>query len=86
MKVMRIGSSLINLTNFVSIDGHACNDGVILTIEHDHSVKEYLVPNEIDPELVVCVVLDCLNQYANFDLLYKLKARRAMIEYDEDND
>ena len=86
MKVMRIGSSLINLTNFVSIDGHACNDGVILPIEHDHSVKEYLVPNEIDPELVVCVVLDCLNQYANFDLLYKLKARRAMIEYDEDND
>jgi hypothetical protein len=83
MKVMRIGSSLINLTNFVSIDGHSCNDGVVLTIKHGHSVKEYLVPNEIDPELVVCVVLDCLNQYANFDLLYKLKARRAMIEYDD---
>lgn len=85
MKVMRIGSSLINLTNFVSIDGHVCDDGVVLTIEHDHSVKEYLVPNEIDPELVVCVVLDCLNQYANFDLLYKLKARRAMIEYDDED-
>ena len=85
MKVMRIGSSLINLTNFVSIDGHTCNDGVVLTIEHDYSVKKYLVPNEIDPELVVCVVLDCLNQYANFDLLYKLKARRAMIEYDDED-
>lgn len=81
MKVMCIGSSLINLTNFVSIDGRVCDDGVILTIEHDHSVKEYLVPNEIDPELVVSVVLDCLSQYANFDLLYKLKARRAIIEY-----
>lgn len=85
MKVMRIGSSLINLTNFVSIDGHTCEDGVILTIEHDHGVKEYLVPNEIDPELVVCVVLDCLNQFANFDLLYKLKARRAMIDYDDED-
>ena len=86
MKVMRIGSSLVNLDNFVSIDGHTCNDGVILRIEHDHSIKEYLVPNEIDPELVVCVVLDCLSQHANFDLLYKLKARRAMINYDEDDD
>lgn len=86
MKVMRIGSSLINLDNFVSIDGHTCNDGVILRIEHDHSIKEYLIPNEIDPELVVCVVLDCLSQYANFDLLYKLKVRRAMINYDEDDD
>lgn len=82
MKVMRIGSSLVNLDNFVSIDGYACDDGVILRIEHNHSVKEYLVPKEIDPELVVCVVLDCLNQFANFDLLYKLKARRAMIEDD----
>lgn len=86
MKIMRIGSSLINLTNFISIDGYTCSDGVILRIEHDRSVKEYLVPNEIDPELVVCVVLDCLNQFANFDLLYKLKARRAMINYEEDDD
>ena len=83
MKVMRIGSSLINLTNFVSIESRTCGDGVILTIEYDHSVKEYLVPNEIDPELVIYVILDCLNQSTNFDLLYKLKARRAMIDYDD---
>lgn len=86
MKVMRIGSSLINLTNFVSIDGHSCNDGVILTITHDHSINQYLVPNKIDPELVICIILDCLNQYAYFDLLYKLKTGGVMIEYDEDDD
>lgn len=83
MKIMRIGSSLINLTNFVSIDGHTCDDGVILTIEYDHSIKEYLIPNEIDPELVICVILDCLNRFTNFDLLYKVKARRAMTNYDD---
>lgn len=84
MKVMRIGSSLINLEGFTSIEGRTCDDGVIITVEHEHSVKEYLVPNEIDPELVACVILDGINNYANFDLLYKLKARRAMIDYDED--
>lgn len=85
MKVMRIGSSLINLTNFVSIGGRTCDNGVILTIKHDHSVKEYFVPNEIDPELVACVVFDCLSRFANFDLLYELKTRRAMIDYKEDD-
>ena len=83
MKVMCIGSSLINLTNFVSIDGRTCNDGVILTIEYDHNVKEYLVPSKIDPESVICVILDCLNKFTSFDLLYTLKARRAMIDYDD---
>lgn len=83
MKVMRIGSSLINLTNFVSIDSHTCGDGVILTIEYDHNVKEYLVPIEMDPESVICVILDCLNKFPSFDLLYKLKARKAMIDYDD---
>lgn len=84
MKIMRIGSSLINLDRFISIEGRSCEDGVIITVEHDHCVKKYLVPNEIDPELVVAVIMDCLSQYANFDLLLKLKARRAMIDYDED--
>lgn len=86
MKVMRIGSSLINLADFVSIDAHQCPDGVVLSIEHAHSVKEYLVPGEIDPELVTAVLMNCLNQYANFDLPRKLKARRAMISYKEDDE
>lgn len=84
MKIMRIGSSLINLDKFVSIEGRTCEDGVIITVEYDHCIKKYLVPNEIDPELVVAVIMDCLSQYANFDLLLKLKARRTMIDYDED--
>ena len=85
MKIMRIGSSLINLDNFISIEGRTCEDGVIITVEHEHSVKEYLIPNEIDPELVTCVILDGINNYANFDLLFKLKARRAMIDYDDED-
>lgn len=84
MKVMRIGSSLINLDGFTSIEGRHCDEGVIITVEHEHSIKEYLVPNEIDPELVACVILDGINNYSNFDLMYKLKARRAMIDYEED--
>ena len=85
MKVMRIGSSLINLDDFISIEGRTCEDGVIITVEHERSVKEYLVPNEIDPELVACVILDGINNYTYFDLLFKLKARRAMIDYDDED-
>ena len=86
MKVMRIGSSLINLDDFVTIEGRQCDDGVILRIEHAHSINEYFVPDEIDPELVTAVLMNCLSQYANFDLLRKLKARRAMISYKEDDE
>lgn len=86
MKVMRIGSSLINLEGFNAIEARHCDDGVILRVEHDHSINEYLVPGEIDPELVSAVVMDCLNHYANFDLPLKLKARSAMISYEEEDE
>lgn len=79
MKIMRIGSSLINLDRFVSIEGRSCNDGVVITVEHDHSVKEYLIPNETNPELVIAVIKDCINQYDTFNLPLKLKAERGMI-------
>lgn len=86
MKVMRIGSSLINLEGFTSIEGRTCGEGVIITVEHANSIKEYLVPHEIDPELVTFVILESVNNCSNFDLLHKLKTRRAMIGYEEDND
>ncbi len=85
MKVMRIGSSLINLENFTSIESHTCNEGIIITVKHANSVKEYLVPHKIDPELVIFVILESINNCSDFDLLYKLK-KKAMIGYEEDND
>lgn len=81
MRVMCIGSSLINLENFISIEGRHTNDGVILTVEHDHSVKEYLVPDEIDPELVVAVIMNYMD-HSYFDLPYVLESRRESVGND----
>lgn len=81
MRVMSIGSSLINLENFISIEGRQASDGVILTVEHEHSVKEYLVPNEIDPELVVSVIMNYMD-HSFFDLPYVLESRRESIGND----
>lgn len=75
MKVMRIGSSLINLENFVCIEGRQAPDGVILIVEYDHSIKEYLVPNEINPELVVSVIMNYMD-HSFFDLIYALELQR----------
>lgn len=81
MRVMCIGSSLINLENFISIEGRHANDGVILTVEHEHSVKEYFVPDEIDPELVVAVIMNYMDR-SYFDLPYVLEKRRESIGND----
>lgn len=75
MKVMSIGSSLINLENFVCIEGRQAPDSVILTVEHGHSIKEYLVPNEVDPELVVSVIVNYMDR-SFFDLTYALELQR----------
>lgn len=78
MKVMSIGSSLINLENFISIEGRQVPDGVILTVEHEHSVKKYLVPDEIDPELVISVIMNHID-LSFFDLTYALELQRENI-------
>lgn len=81
MKVMCIGSSLINLENFVSIEGRHAEDGVIITVEHEHAIKEYLVPDEIDPELVISVIMNSMYNHASFfDLPYILETRRQSID------
>lgn len=84
MKLMLIGSCVINMTNFVSVEARQEDDGVILRIEHEHSINEYMVPNEIDPELVASIVMEWVTTCSRFDLVEILKARRAMIDYDED--
>lgn len=78
MRVMSIGSSLINLENFICIEGRHAPDGVILTVEHERSIKEYLVPDEIDPELVVSVIMNYMD-HSFFDLPYVLEKRREEI-------
>lgn len=75
MKIMCIGSSLINLENFICIEGQQALDGVILTVEYEHSIKEYLVPSEIDPELVVSVIMNYMDR-SFFDLIYALELHR----------
>ncbi len=84
MKLMQIGSSLINMTEFISVEGRTADDGVVVTIEHKDSIREYLVPDEIDPELVISVMMNCINDCARFDLVFMLRLRRGYYADDED--
>lgn len=85
MKLMQIGSSLVNMTDFISVEARSADDGVVLRIEHANSVNEYLVPYEIDPELVASVVMECVATCAKFDLIFMLRCRRVVISYDDED-
>lgn len=84
MKLMQIGSSLINMTEFISVEGRTVDDGVVVTIEHRDSIKEYLVPDQVDPELVIDVMMKCINDCARFDLIFMLRLRSGYYADDED--
>lgn len=74
MKTMRIGSSIINLDSFISIESRDCEDGVIVTIEHENSIKEYLAPDFHDPEFVAAAIHIGIRESESFDLIPKLHA------------
>ena len=75
MKTMRIGSSIIHLTQMVDLNCEKCGDeGVLITIEYNHSEKEYLVPDFHDPEFVALAIHKGIRESENFDLLPKLRA------------
>jgi hypothetical protein len=78
MKIMQIGSSLINMTNFNSLEAITCGKGVVLMIEYPHSEREYFIPNETDPELVVHTILTTLKTSDGFDLIYRLNNKEGL--------
>lgn len=84
MKLMQIGSSLVNMTDFISVESRAVDEGVVVTIEHKDSIKEYLVPDQVDPELVIDVMMKCINDCARFDLMFMLRLRSGYYADDED--
>jgi hypothetical protein len=78
MKIMQIGSSLINMANFTSLEARSCDNGVVLTIEYSHIEREYFIPNETDPELVVYTILTTLKTSDGFDLIYRLNNKEGL--------
>lgn len=74
MKTMRIGSSIIHLSQMLDLNCEACSDGIIVTIEYMTANKEYLVPDFHDPEFVAAAIHKGIRESENFDLLPKLRA------------
>lgn len=74
MKTMRIGSSIVHLSQMVDLNCEQCADGTIITIEYLTSEKEYLIPDFFNPEMVACAIHKGIRESENFDLIEKLLA------------
>ena len=74
MRTMRVGEDLIFLNHVTDINCAATDDetGVVLTVTTANTEKEYLIPDEMSPELVISVIQTKIEQQHHFNLLRTL--------------
>lgn len=80
MRIMRIGSTAINLEKIIAIEFEERADGCLLTFETEHTVKQVMVPDATEEETMTAMMTrinkpEHFNS-THFDLMFAISAVR----------
>lgn len=81
MRIMRVGSTALNLDQMIAMEFEERDDGCLITFETEHCVKVVMVPEATEEEVLTAMMNkihrgDCGVDRKHFDLMVEIFALR----------
>lgn len=81
MRIMRVGSTALNLDQMIAMEFEERDNGCLITFETEHCVKAVMVPEATEEEVLTAMMNkihrgDCGVDRKHFDLMVEIFALR----------